>query len=353
MKKSIFIVSFLLPVISFCQTFSGPESVEYDAAHNRWLAGQHSSGVVLVVDPSSGVLTTFCSGMTSGPHGIEIAGNVLYCCSGGYIKGYDLSNGTLVFNVNLSASFLNGLTGDGGNYLFATDYSTKKIYRVNRTDSTFNVMANTIKTPNGIIYDGPNNRCVFVTWGTNAPVQAMSLADSSITTLKNTTLGNCDGIIRDHEGNWYISAWTTNSLYKFDSSFSSNPVVVMSSLTGPADLGINSTGDSIGIPNSGSANNVVFYHIPITTGIENNTKQNLNLLFPNPAIERTTIILDNPVFNGVIELIDMTGRLIKEEKVNGTVFFMERGLLPPGNYSIVVKEEDGKIIHVQKLIFVN
>lgn len=352
MKKLLLILSFLFPAISFSQVFNGPESVEYDAVNNRWLAGQHNSGVVLVVDPSSGTLSTFCSGMTSGPHGLEIVGSMLYCCSGGTIKGYNLASGMLAYNVNLNASFLNGLTSDGGNYLFATDFTAKKIYRVNITDSSYNVMVTIAKTPNGIIYDGAHNRCVFVTWGTNAPIQAMNLADSVVTTLKTTTLINCDGIIHDHQGNWYVSAWGTNTLNKFDSSFMSAPVVVMNSLTSPADLGINSAGDSIGIPNSGSANNVVFYHLPLATGIVSpSTEVNHNALFPNPSVDRTTIVFDNPVVNGVIELMDMTGRILKKETVNGLVVFLDRGTLSPGNYTVTVKDGKGKIVQSQKLIY--
>ena len=269
--KKLFILFFCLPLVSFSQTFNSPESVEYDTGNNRWLVGNHSSGQVLVYTPSSATLNLFCSGMTGGPYGIEIMGNVLYCCDGGTIKGYNLTTGTLVFNLNLGATFLNGITSDGNNFLFVTDFSAKKIYRVNVASTSYNLMTTTVKTPNGIIYDGAHNRCVFVTWGTAAPVQAMSLADSTVSTVRTTSLSNCDGIMRDQQGRWYVSVWGTNSLYKIDSGFTSNPVVVMSSLSSPADLGINTTGDSIGIPNSGTANNVVFYHIPVTTGIEKNT----------------------------------------------------------------------------------
>lgn len=68
-------------------------------------------------------------------------------------------------------------------------------------------MCATIKTPNGIIYDGANNRCVFVTWGSNSPIQAMSLADSTISTLATSTYSNSDGITRDPAGFWYVTCW--------------------------------------------------------------------------------------------------------------------------------------------------
>jgi hypothetical protein len=289
--------------------------------------------------------------MANGPYGIEILGNVLYCCDGNGIKGYNLSNGSMVFNLNLGASFLNGITSDGMQYLFTTDYSAKKIYRVNTLDSTFNLMRTTTKTPNGIIYDGANNRCVFVTWGSAAPVQAMSLSDSTISTVRTTSLSNCDGITRDHEGNWYIVAWGTNSLNKIDSGFTIAPVSVMTGLSSPADLGINSAGDSIAIPNSGSANNVVFYHIISTTGIKNAEEKSAMNVFPNPSSERTTITIDNPIINGTIELTDMNGRIIITKKISGNIFFLNREKLADGNYNAIVKDADGKIVCVRKIIY--
>ena len=349
--KKLLLLLLWLPAVSFSQSFSSPESVEYDVANGRWLVGQHNSGQVLVYTPSSGTLSIFCSGMTGGPYGIEIMGNVLYCCVGGSIKGYSLTSGSQVFTLNLGASFLNGITSDGNNFLFVTDFTAKKIYRVNVAASSFNLMTSTVKTPNGIIYDGAHNRCVFVTWGASAPVQAMSLADSTISTVRATSLGNCDGIIRDQHGNWYVSAWTNNALNKIDSAFSSNPVNVMSSLSSPADLGINAAGDSIGIPNSGTANNVVFYHVPVPTGIENETEHHHANLFPNPSNEKTTIAMDIPVNHGIIELTDMAGRIITSKEANGYLFILDREGLPAGNYLVTVKENDGKIIFVQKVMY--
>jgi hypothetical protein len=204
--KTLLLLAALLPAFAFAQSFSSPESVEYDAAHSRWLVGNHSSGDVLAYSPSSNTLTPFCTGMTNGPYGIEILGNVLYCCDGSRVKGYDLDNGSQVFNLNLNASFLNGITTDGSAYLFVTDFSAKKIYRVNTATNAFNLMATLVKTPNGIVYDGAQNRLVFATWGANAAVQSLSLFDSTVSTLVTTTISSFDGIIRDALGNWYLSS---------------------------------------------------------------------------------------------------------------------------------------------------
>ena len=349
--KKLLLLLLSIPAVVYSQTFNAPESVEYDVANSRWLVGQNGSGIILSYSPSTATLSNFCSGLTTGPHGIEILGNVLYCCDGAWIRGYDLNNGSNVFNLNLGATFLNGLTSDGNNFLFTTDFSAKKIYRVNVAAVAYNLMTSTIKTPNGILYDGGHNRCVFVTWGASAPVQAMSLADSTISTLRATSLSNCDGIIRDLQGNWYVSSWGNNALNRIDSAFTSNPVSVMGSLSSPADLGINASGDSIGIPNSGADNNVVFYHIPSPTGIENNTEPNDGTIFPNPTFDKTTITMDVPVIKGMIELSDMTGRTLTSREVNGHVFMLSRDTLPAGVYFVTIKENSGKIIFVRKLIY--
>lgn len=349
MKKLLFLALLFSQCISYAQTFSGPESVEYDVANSRWLVGQRTSGKVLILNPASGGLTELCTGMTAGPYGIEILGNVLYCCDGSRVRGFDLTSGAAVFSVNLAATFLNGITSDGVDNLFVTDYSAKKIYRVNVVTSTFNQMATTVKSPNGIIYDGANNRCVFVTWGSSAPVQAMSLVDSTISTLITTTLSNCDGITRDLSGNYYISAWGTSSLNKTDNIFSYNPTPVMTGLSSPADLGISAAGDSVGIPNSGSANNVVFYPISTSSGIIE-LNQNETNPFPNPASDRFTITLENPVINGRVELFDSAGKSVIVAKINGNIFFVEKGNLAGGNYMVIVSDA-GKTIYKQKIVF--
>lgn len=271
MKKIFLIFVSLFTLTVFAQTFNAPESVDYDEVRHRWIVGQNGSGEIHILNPSTMGLTLLASGITSGPHGIECVGDTVFVCDGARIKGFNLLTGALVFNVNLGATFLNGLTWDGGDYLFATDFSAKRIYRIRISTATYNLMITTTYTPNGIYYDGPNNRCVFVNWGSNARVQAMSLADSTVSTLYTTSTSNIDGITRDHQCNWYITTWGGNALRKFNPSFSAAPVSVLTGLSSPADIDINLAGDSIGIPNSGGANNVVFYQVPASPLVGNFT----------------------------------------------------------------------------------
>jgi hypothetical protein len=276
-------------------------------------------------------------------------GDTLYACDGASIKGFDLTTGAQVVNMNLGAQFLNGLTSDGSQYLFATDFSAKKIYRVCPSAGTFNIMCSTTYTPNGIIYDGANNRCVFVNWGTNARVQAMSLADSSVSTLYTTTTSNIDGITRDAAGYWYITTWGGNALRRFDPAFSAAPVSVMTGLSSPADIDINAAGDSIGIPNSGNANNVVFY-TNITTTVEEPSLVETTV-FPVPSTGNVNVQFASPVTNVNAELYDLSGKLISKEQYSGSQYVVERNGLSAGTYIVVFRTDDGVVMSRNEIIF--
>ena len=236
MKKALLILFLGISAISSAQVLNGPESIEWDEANSRWLIGNKGNGTILARS-EAGTLSNFVTGIPSGPYGIEILGNVLYACEGGFIRGYDLASGSNVFTLNLNGTFLNGLTSDGVGNLYATDFSAKKIFKVDVNAVTFSTLASGLaKTPNGIIYDGENDRCLYVTWGTNAPINAINLTTNAISTVLTTTLSNCDGITRDSCGNYYVSSWGNNKLNKFDKSLTGTFTALSGTLSSPADI---------------------------------------------------------------------------------------------------------------------
>ena len=293
MKKIYLLLFFLCPLITFGQTYNGPESIAFDAGNNRYLISNTGSGTILARS-ASGTLSVFKSGISPTPYGIEILGNTLYACCSGFIKGYSLSDGSQVFNVNTGATFLNGITSDGFSNLFATDFSGKKIYRINTLSSVSNVMASgLVQSPNGIVYDQANNRLVFVNWGSNAPIKALSLTDSTVTTIATTTLGNCDGLAWNGLDTWYIAAWTGQKIVKYDRDFLNAPVTIATGMSSPADIYYNQLSDTLAIPNSGN-NTVVFLGF---TAIENVTCSLLPLTTTADAaiFEGTTLSMGDSV----------------------------------------------------------
>jgi hypothetical protein len=266
MKKTLFLLVCILQCsVIFSQTLNGPESIEWDATNTRWLIGNKGNGTILARS-KSGTLSNFVTGIPSGPYGIEILGDVLYSCEGGFIRGYNLTSGANVFTLNLNATFLNGLTSDGNNNLYATDFSAKKIFKIDVNAVSFTTLASGLaKTPNGIFYDGENNRCVYVTWGSNAPIMAIDLTTNVTSTILTTTLSNCDGITRDSCGNYYVSSWGNNKLNKFDASLTGTHTVLPTVLSSPADIDcrFGTTADVVGNTNSNNTITLTQINLPV------------------------------------------------------------------------------------------
>jgi Secretion system C-terminal sorting domain len=253
MKQILFLLFFIVCIPFYSQTLSSPESVEWDQANNRWLVGNSGNGTI-VARSISGTLTAFASGMPSGPYGIEILGDKVYACSGGFIRGYNLSNGANVFNLNVGGTFLNGLTSDGVNFLYATDFTAKKIFKIDVAATSFTTIASAlVKTPNGILCEPEFNRCLITSWGANAPILAINLTTNAITTVLATTLSNCDGITKDSCGYYYVTAWGNNKLNKFDYTLTGTSTVIPGTLSSPADIDcrFGDTFDTVGIPGGG------------------------------------------------------------------------------------------------------
>lgn len=358
MKKTITILSALLFTgFIFGQTYNAPESVEFDYANNRWLIANPGAGNILSRNSQNGALTVFATGSNS-PHGLEIVNDTLYSCEGGNIHLYNVNTGASIASIALGATFLNGITHDNNGNLFATDFSAKKIYRVNTATRHFNLFASTTTTPNGIIFDQPNNRCVFVTWNANAPIMQVTLNDSLVSQVVATTLGSCDGIAKDGAGNYYISSWTGNKITRYDNTFSTSTAVVTTGLSSPADIFYNTVTDTLGVPNSSTSvagNNTKYYYFGTAIGINEESNSNSSLsVTPNPISEKADIAYEIKEEGFVsIQLFDVKGQLVKtilnenQSKGKHNVTLDKTGIAA-GNYILNINSNNSK--ETKKLI---
>ncbi len=350
MKSILVFVLLLLSVFTKAQTYSGPESVEYDYAGRRWLIANTSSHQVLSRD-SSGTLSIFASGLGSGPYGIEIVGDTLFCCSGGSVKGFLLSTGASVFNLNVGASFLNGMTHDNSGNLIATDFSAKKIFKINIAAQTFSAIASAMTTtPNGIVFDSLNNRCVYVNWGSNAPICAIDMTTNAITTLTPTTLSSCDGVTRDGSGRYYVSTWGTQSVVQFDSSFAGPPTTVATNLSSPADIYYNVLGDTLAIPNSGN-NTVTFVYFPSTVDVNEQDEISNFDLYPNPVTTGSSLnVTMKKGMHVMLELLNNQGQIVATPVLYdftlSEICKLETTGLKPGVYFLRVISENRQSVKI-------
>ncbi len=252
-----------MPAIAGAQTYSGPESVEYHARLDRHLVSNTSGGNILA-RAADGTLSLFTDAPTS-PYGIELLAGTLFVLDSGRVKGYDIDTAAPVLDLPLTgASFLNGITSNGVDTLYVSDFSGRRIYTIDVADLAVPVVSAPVSTgtitPNGLVYDRAGNRVLVATWGTSARLLAFDpVAGTTPTTLIQTSLNNIDGITLDCNGSIVVAAWSGcgtsgGCLRRFDPPFTttSPALTVANGLSNPADIDFAWPHGQIAVPESGA-----------------------------------------------------------------------------------------------------
>lgn len=300
------------------QTLSGPESIEFDPNDGKYFVGNNTNGTIVKLSPN-GTLQSYATGIATGPHGLELVGDTLYVCDGANLKMLNRTTGTTIALVSMGGTFLNGITHKENN-LYITDFSAKKIHRFDLTTRQHNIFASTInaKTPNGIIYDYIDDRLVYCCWGTNAPVHAISFADSTVTQIGTTTLGNCDGITMNCRGEFYIASWSPNRVTKFLHSITSPTTFIGTGLNSPADIYYNTLYDSLYVPNSGNNSVSKAGDLSCIISLEESLKNNnLPIMYPNPVIDEVSFAKEEMLGVKSITIYDALGKIYAYEVTEG------------------------------------
>ncbi|MFI5202984.1 MAG: T9SS type A sorting domain-containing protein [Flavobacteriales bacterium] len=333
----------LLVHTQFAQTLIGPESVEMDPADGSYFISNTATADILKLSPG-GALTVFTS-TAMATYGLELVGDTLYACMSGTLVGFHRVTGAQVVNANLGGSFLNGITHDNTN-LYLTDFNTDKIIRYNYHTGQFNdFVIGLVQSPNGIIYDDIDNRLVFVSWGSNAPIKAINLADSSVVPLITTTIGNLDGIAMNCQGEFMVSSWSPSSrVSKFNHTFSAQGVNMgFTGLSSPADIYFDKLSDTLCIPNTGNDIVKKEHVTSCVSSVQQLEEKTEITLWPNPSEGKFAIA--NLPAGAYIRLFDVSG---KEPRIpvriirDGNDARLDITAFPSGMYFLHVVSEGRK-----------
>lgn len=242
------------------QTISSPESIEYDIARDRYLISNRGNGEILA-QSAGATLSLFTTDPTS-PAGIEILGNTLFVADGARVRGYDLDSAQVVMNQDIAgASFLNGITSNGVDTLWVSDFSVRRLHQIHVANLAAPVLSTLVMStpnqPNGVLWDARNNRLLVLSWGSNAAIYQYNFSNSNYSVLLPTTAGNFDGLAFDCDGNLYFSSWSPSARIKFVAyPLSANASVsdfVSAGLSNPADITYNRVTHQIAVPNAGNS----------------------------------------------------------------------------------------------------
>lgn len=338
----------LLPSLMVGQTLNSIESVEYDPINDAWLV---SNGGSIVSQDHFGNHTYFSEGVASAAYGMEVIdGNVFVIKGNGSLAGYDLASGAEVLSLPLGMTFANGMASDGVSRIWVTDYSSGKIAEIDVTDldnpTSENVVNFITTSPNGIVYDGDNNRLLFVNW-VNGPVNAVDLTDYSTSEVTNTGLSSCDGIDDDNDGNYFISSWSPTRITKYSPDFASSEIISVPGLSMPADISYSKELDSLAIPNVGTSEAIIIGFGP--TSIDDLPKENgFFSIYPNPVSDQTAAHFSLATSANVkMEIRDVQGKLIttlvEENLAPGKHRILFAGLNLEKGYYICNAETEGNV----------
>ena len=184
------------------------------------------------------------------------------------------------------------------------------------------------------------------------------------TLVTQTGYNNSDGIYLDKYDNVYVSSWSPApaKILRYDINFTLPVAIVINSgLSSPADIYINKTGDTLGVPNSGN-NTVTFHNIGNIAGVQQINsnipeKFSLHQNYPNPFNPATIISFDviESSSNVKISIFNTLGQQVSvpvnEALTAGSYeISFDGSLLPSGVY--YYRLESGSFVDMKKMVIV-
>jgi len=294
-----------------------PESVVYDSSHDRYLASNYTTGHIVYLDRQGNqgylVQSQYCR------NGLHIADNIVWAaCIEQGIRGFDPDSGQLITHISIdSAINCNDITSDTSGFLYVSDVYRHMIYKIDLDDYSYsNFISSDISYPNGIYFQERYNRILLVSLISNSPIQAINLADSTVSTLVYTGRHDLDGITEDNQGNIYFSSWGTRSIYVYDSTLVNPPRFVYYNANAPTDIFYDKINNVLAVPVM-YGNSVVFLDVPTSAAEEDFNsmpdRMSIRSIYPNPFNPDTNVEVDMKQSCHLNLIIyDITGKEVSE-----------------------------------------
>jgi hypothetical protein len=270
------------------------------------------------------------------------------------VYGFDLETADEVFFMAFSpGANMDGQAYDQDGHLYVVDTQGRihKIYLAEGFSTTF-VSSGLYAWTQDIVFDAANNRLLSIAYYTNAPIQAISLEDSSVTNYP-TGYSHYDGITIDQDGNVYLASHQSpGRIIKYFAGLNGDHEVVSTGHDEPAGLFYNMADHVLAVPNFG-ASTVDFLQLGITA-VEGNgpsgaPRTGAIQVVPNPNSGRFRLAHDGRPGSGcTLEVISLAGERIACRQGLDPAAEVDLRPVSPGLY--LLKLTAGQRTEVTKLI---
>jgi len=217
----------------------------------------------------------------------------LYVASHQNLLLIDLISASITKSIFVPESdYLGHITLDSSHYVYVSDWSAQKLFKININDHSTATLHTFNSMPVGISYEQNNDRLIILTLVENAPILAYNLNDGNIYTVRNTSINDPDAICRDGNGNYFVTSFSDNIVYRFGNDFSSGPDIISSGHGGPSGISYNIYDNVIGVTNYNFNSINLIQLEPSDVELENNVDLYNFILFqnyPNPFNPQTRI----------------------------------------------------------------
>lgn len=251
-----------------------PESVRYDADLDAYFVSningnpsvKDGNGFIARVDAgNTTAMTMFVQGGKGGvtlnaPKGMAVVGDTLWVADIDAVRAFNKRTGAVIANIDLrpmKAVFLNDVVAGPDGALYITDtgirFDAKGAMSHPGQDQIFKIMGrkpslavksdSALKNPNGIAWDGANNRFILGPFSDKV-VSAWKDGDSTVTPVA-TGPGGYDGVEVLSDGRILVTSWSDSSVQVIANGAFRK---VIANVEGPADIGVDTKRNVVALP---------------------------------------------------------------------------------------------------------
>ncbi len=270
MKKIVFILVLLFLFIPSghafnASNFDSPESIIVDPEDGSYyvsningdFAAKDGNGYISKIDPTGKtVIQKFIGSKPeesalNAPKGLVIFGRNLFVTDIDAVKGFDKETAKPTVVVDLSklgAKFLNDITVDGKGFIYVSDTTANRIYKIDTShhyETEIFIDNPELGMPNGLFVNPKSKHLIVVTYGSGKILEIDRA--KKIHVLKRG-LSTLDGVDYDNEGNLYVSSFEKGEIYKIPYYGRGALTTSLSGLTTPADISFDRRKNELLVP---------------------------------------------------------------------------------------------------------